>query len=394
MSTGRQRLLAGGAVAALALAALWGVGGDRAAALAAEGDEVEYTFGRPVKDGEQTYDWHRKTHADQAAKRYGVDPEKVGDGMDTWHWWCGVDNPGYWREMAKLTSKKENVLTARIDLLRMLHTVPRSERWEKIGLINDPDCVAADKPDQYGLKIDRMKDGTLTWDPEVFGFSSGVVGLQLFKNKNFDAKKWSIDKYLDDASSVEPPYLVGMACTVCHTAFNPNRPPKNPAEPKWENIDSHIGSQYFREGMLFGFDMPKDSFAWQYLHNQPPGTSETTRFPSDFINGPILINSIYRLNDRLKLASCGANHARAEGHDAIDQPARRPARERRHRRNRRRTDLPVSEGPVHRGRLDGTGGRRNPRLRQRGIGLQGLVPNVGPEPIRPQGESRSRLQAK
>src|SRR5437867_10048473 len=51
--------------------------------------------------------------------------------MDTWHWWCGVDNPGFWREMAKLTSKKANVLTARIDLLRMLNTVPRSERWEK-----------------------------------------------------------------------------------------------------------------------------------------------------------------------------------------------------------------------------------------------------------------------
>ena len=52
---------------------------------------------------------------------------------------------------------------------------------------------------------------------------------------------------------------------------------------------------------LFGFDAPKDSFAWHYLHSQPPGTSETTRFPSDFINGPVLINSIYRLNDRLKL---------------------------------------------------------------------------------------------
>ena len=289
-------------MAALAVASLWGVGGDRAAALAAGGDEVEYTFGRPVNDGEQTYEGHRKTHADQAARRYGVDPKKVGDGMDSWHWWCGVDNPGYWRETAKLTGKKGNVLAARIDLLRMLHTVPRSERWEKIGLINDPDCVAADGPDQYGLKIDRMKDGALTWDPEVFGFSSGVVGLQLFKNEKFDAKKWSIDKYLDDASSVEPPYHVGMACAVCHSAFNPNRPPRNPAEPKWENIDSHIGSQYLREGMLFGYDVPKDTFTWHYLHSQPPGTSETTRFPSDFINGPVLINSIYRLNDRLKLA--------------------------------------------------------------------------------------------
>jgi hypothetical protein len=301
MNTENRRLLVGGAHITLILAALLH-GEWISTARAAEGDEVEYTFGRPVKKGEQTYDWYRKTHADWAAKRYGVDPKAVGDGMDTWHWWCGVDNPGFWREMAKLTSKKENVLTARIDLLRMLHTLPRSERWEKIGLINDPDCVAADKPDQYGLMIDRMKDGALTWDPEVFGFSSGVVGLQLFKNKNFDAKKWSIDKYLDDASSVEPPFLVGMACTLCHTAFNPNRPPRNPAEPKWENLDSHIGSQYFREGMLFGYDVPKDTFARQYLYHQSPGTSETTRFPSDFINGPILINSIYRLNDRLKLA--------------------------------------------------------------------------------------------
>ena len=116
---------------------------------------------------------------------------------------------------------------------------------------------------------------SLTWDPDVFGFSSGVVGLQLFKNRKFDAKNWSVDKYLKDASSVEPPYLVGMACTLCHTAFNPNRPPKNAAEPKWENLDSHIGSQYFREGMLFGYDMPKDSFAWHYLHHQSPGTSDT-----------------------------------------------------------------------------------------------------------------------
>jgi len=301
MNTEKRRLLAAGLLTALALGAFLAAG-NRPAVGVAEGDEVEYTFGRPVQEGEQTYDWYRKTHVDWAAKRYGLDPKAVGEGMDTWHWWCGVDNPGFWRETAKVTSKKEGVLPVRIDLLRLLHTVSRSERWEKIGLINDPDCVAADNPDRYGLKIDRMKDGTLTWDPEVFGFSSGVVGLQLFKNKNFDAKNWSIDKYLDDANSVEPPFLVGMACTVCHTAFNPNRPPKNPAEPKWENLDSHIGSQYLREGMLFGYDLPQSSFAWHYLHSQSPGTSETTRFPTDFINGPVLINSIYRLNDRLKLA--------------------------------------------------------------------------------------------
>ncbi len=33
-----------------------------------------------------------------------------------------------------------------------------------------------------------------------------------------------------------------------------------------------------------------------------------SRFPTDFINGPILINSIYRLGERLKLADAGAHH--------------------------------------------------------------------------------------
>ncbi len=144
MTIEKQRLSLAASLAALLLVTA-PASGDRSA-FAAEANEVEYTFGRPIEDGEHTYDWYRQAHAEAAAKRYGVDPVAVGDGMDTWHWWCGVDNPGFWREMAKLTGSTKNVLTARIDLLRMLHTVPRAERWEKIGLINDPDCVPAEKP--------------------------------------------------------------------------------------------------------------------------------------------------------------------------------------------------------------------------------------------------------
>ncbi|MFZ0396907.1 MAG: hypothetical protein WAM06_02530 [Methyloceanibacter sp.] len=273
----------------------------RPVAHAAEGDEVEYTFDRPITDGEQTYAWYRKTHGDEAAKRYGVDPEAVGDGMDTWHWWVGVDNPGFWRDLSVLTSGKgSNPVDARVDFLSVVMQ-PRADRWKKMGLINDPDTVAAEKPDKYGLMIDHMKDGSLTWDPEVFGYSSGVIGLQLFLNKKFDASKWSAKKYKEDPGSVEPPYLVGMSCGFCHVTFNPDKPPQDPVNPKWENIDSTTGNIYFREGMLFGHDLPTNSFAYQYLYNQEPGTSETSRFPSDFVNNPILINSIYRLGERLKL---------------------------------------------------------------------------------------------
>jgi len=263
---------------------------------------VKYEFGRPVRQDEQTYDWYRTTHANEAAARYGVSASEVGDGMDTWHWWVGGDNPGFWRQSTIATSKAPgNLLGVKVDFLRLLTTVPRNKRFELMGLINDPDTVAAEKPDQYGLMIDRMKAGTLKWDPDKFGYSSGVFGLQLFVNKKFDPQKWSLAKYLEDPGSVEPPYNVGMACVLCHVSFNPTRPPADVHEPKWENITSNVGNQYFREGMLFGAEMPHDSFIYQYLSVQQPGTSETSRFSSDFINGPIFINSIYRLPERLKL---------------------------------------------------------------------------------------------
>src|SRR5262245_2612493 len=149
---------------------------------------VNYEFGRPVRPDEHTYEWYRSTHAKEAAARYGLSPDAVGDGMDTWHWWTGVDNPGFWRQVAIASSKggAGNLLGVKSDFLRLLTTVPRNKRFELIGLINDPDAVAAEKPDQYGLMIDRMKAGTLKWDPEKFGYSSGVIGLQLFPNKKFD----------------------------------------------------------------------------------------------------------------------------------------------------------------------------------------------------------------
>ena len=195
--------------------------------------KYDYEFGRPVKSDETTYMQYRKRHMDLAAKKMGLAAEAVGDGMDTWHWWVGVDNPGFWTDVARLTAGPHNYTNLRLDLLRLLMVVPRAERFQKLGLINDPDAVASEKPDQFGLKIDRMKDGTLQWDPEKFGYSSGVIGIQLFKNEKFDPRKWSAEDYIRGGSYIEPPYKVGMACVFCHISFNPLNPPKNTAEPTW-----------------------------------------------------------------------------------------------------------------------------------------------------------------
>ncbi len=260
----------------------------------------DYAFGRPVQKGEMIYDDYRRIHGEQAQKLYGLPAEAVEDGMDTWHWWVGVDNPGFWRDLAKTTGNRHNYTNVKIDVLRILTTIPRAERFKRLGIINDPDAVTADGPDQFGFKIDRMKDGALTWDPEVFGYSSGIIGLQLFKNEKFDSRKWSIQKYLKDPGSVEPPYKVGMSCVFCHIGFNPTKPPLDPNEPKWENLTSAIGNQFLHEGLVFAQDTDSHSFIHQYLETQEPGTSETSRFPSDFINNPTNINSIFRLRDRLQ----------------------------------------------------------------------------------------------
>ncbi|RZA04341.1 MAG: hypothetical protein EOP11_15315, partial [Proteobacteria bacterium] len=212
--------------------------------------EFDYEFGRPIRPGEITYNEYRAKQAAIGAKTYGLDPAAVGDGMDTWHWWVGVDNPGFWQDLTKITGGKHNFTNLRIDFFRMLMTVPRKDRFTKLGLINDPDSVAAEKPDQFGLMIDRMKDGTLRWDPEKFGYSSGVIGLQLFKNEKFDPKHWSAPEYLANPAAFEPPYKVGMACAFCHIGFNPLNPPKNPTEPEWINLNSSIGNQFLREGLI------------------------------------------------------------------------------------------------------------------------------------------------
>src|SRR4029079_10319751 len=149
-----------GTLAAVCLAAFM-LAEMRFLARAAEGDGVEFTFDRPITQGEEIYDWYRKTHATEAAKRYGVDPKAVGDGMDTWHWWTGVDNPGFWRKLNIFTSGNgTNPYDSRVDFLSVIMQ-PRADRWKKMGLINDPDTVAAEKPDKYGLMIDHMKDGSL-----------------------------------------------------------------------------------------------------------------------------------------------------------------------------------------------------------------------------------------
>ena len=151
------------------------------------------------------------------------------------------------------------------------------------------------KPDEYGLWMDVCKAVDV---PGIPSQSSGVVGLRKFPNPKFDRVVWDVNKYLKDPASVEPPYLIGMTCGFCHIGFNPLYPPKDPESPRWYNLSSAIGNQYFKEGTLFGLKLDAKDFRWHVANVQPAGTSDTSRFATDHIFNPNAINSIVHLADR------------------------------------------------------------------------------------------------
>ncbi|MDR9893777.1 hypothetical protein G7B40_004210 [Aetokthonos hydrillicola Thurmond2011] len=205
--------------------------------------------------------------------------EAENRGRCTWYLWTG-GNDKYYREIAKRTD-------GNVDLLSLIDSRKRDERFKKFGTINDPGCEKATEPDKYGLWLDKCKDP----------LSTGVIGLRKFNNPDFDPKKWDPVKYSQNAK-IEPPYRIGQTCAICHVALNPLNPPEDPAHPTWDNLVSALGNQYIKEAQLFSTKLKDDNFVKQVLNTQPPGTSDTSRVATDHINNPNAINSIFNLSDR------------------------------------------------------------------------------------------------
>ncbi len=235
-------------------------------------------------------------------------------GRDTWYFWTAGDQQ-FWRRVAVLTRGE-------VDLLMFVDSRQHDRRFETFGVINEPRCRAAAAPDRYGLWMDDCSEA----DPiaQMPGAPVGIVGLRRFDNPAFDASKWSLAAYMRDRSSVEPPYLVGMACGFCHVGLNPVDPPADPDVPAWRNLAPTIGNQYLREGRLFDFGMTPSDFRWQVGNSQPPGTSDTSRMATDHIDNPSAINTIYNLADRPVIAERMADgsvrpvpHILKDGADSI-----------------------------------------------------------------------------
>lgn len=272
-------------------------------------------------------------------------------GQNSWIVWTG-GNDRFWDEMAN------KYTFGTYDLLKILSSHPsqgygRDTRWSYLGLVNEPCFEKATEPDEYGLWLDKRivdPDNGCPEDPfadagkypgvaigargknipvgSFYGEPSGIVGLRLFPNPNFDeaaAKKWkegqasgknndgyytNPDFYYD--KELVRPYRVGMSCAFCHVGPSPVNPPADPENPKWSELNSNPGAQYFWVNRIFFWDNePRDSgnphmpakqehnFIYQLFHTNPPGALDTSLISTDYINNPRTMNAVYSLGSRL-----------------------------------------------------------------------------------------------
>ncbi len=172
--------------------------------------------------------------------------------------------------------------------------------------------------DELGGKLAR--DGL---DPEIYGYASGIFGLRLFLNPDFFGNTtaaakardyWNErvvsgqygDYYKDQKIHADPklirPFRVSMSCGFCHVGPHPLNPPADPENPKWENLSSIIGDQFWSPQPAFGNLLRPDNFLFHFLNSQPPGTIDTSLVSTDHLNNPNTINAIFDLPARLARA--------------------------------------------------------------------------------------------
>ncbi len=251
-------------------------------------------------------------------------------GRNMWLVWTGGDD--------RLWDQLSNASVGTLDFLKTISSYPsfrfsRDNRWNYMGLVNEPCFEKASGPDpqRYGLWVDKRR-ADCPPDPfeneskypgvkigargnnipagSYYGYATGIVGLRLFPNPDFDeaaAKKWDAKRFYDDPSYYNDkklirPYRVGMSCGFCHVGPNPVKPPADPENPKWENLSSNVGAQYFWVDRILSWESDMSSFPIQIFHTARPGSLDTSLVSSDNINNPRTMNAIYGLGARLEVA--------------------------------------------------------------------------------------------
>jgi hypothetical protein len=257
-------------------------------------------------------------------------PDEV-KGRNMWVVWTG-GNDLLWDRLTRDTF-------GQFDLLKTLSSHPdlpaqRSNRFDYFGLINEPCFVEATGPDpeRFGLWLDRRVEDC-PHDPfanaekypgveigargrnipvgSYYGEPTGVLGLRLFPNPDFDERaqrNWDPERFYNDPDyyfdkDLIRPYRVGMSCAFCHIGMSPIDPPSDPENPAMENINATVGAQHFWFDRIFAWSPDERQYMVQLIHTARPGTLDTSLVSTDYINNPRTMNAIYLLGERLQNAT-------------------------------------------------------------------------------------------
>ena len=274
-----------------------------------------------------------------------LSPEQVREsasrGQNAWIVWTG-GNDRFWDFAASHTAGAFDLLKTVSSYRGMSYG--RRNRWSWLGLINEPCFTEATGPDRdrFGLWLDQRGPscapdpfadpikypgvrirarGTTMPAGSYYGEPTGVIGLRLFPNPDFDEKareRWNAELYYTDPNyyndrNLVRPYRVGMSCAFCHVGPSPINPPLDPENPRWENLASNSGAQYYWVSRIFFWDTrprgddnapaPNEgSFLYQLFHTNPPGSLDTSLVSTDYMNNPRTMNAVYSVIARLGLS--------------------------------------------------------------------------------------------
>ena len=256
-------------------------------------------------------------------------PDEVR-GRNMWLVWTGGDD--------RLWDTLTNQSFGTFDLLKTISSFPglkasRDNRWGYLGLVNEPcfDKATGPDPEHFGLWIDHRRAdcpadpfadaqkypgvrigarGTTLPVGSYYGEPTGIVGLRLFPNPDFDEtarRNWDAKRFYEDPTyylrkDLVRPYRVGMACGFCHVGPSPIHPPANAEHPEWADLNSTVGAQYFWFDRVFVWNADEQNFIFQMLHADHPGALDTSLVSTDSIINPRTMNAIYQLGPRLELA--------------------------------------------------------------------------------------------
>ena len=276
-----------------------------------------------------------------------LDSTSEVNGRNMWILWTG-GNDRFWDQSATLSFGNVDLLKtlssydpdkdptldgARREQLKKVYKSRRENRWDYLGAVNEPCFRQAPGPDprRFGLWLDQRMP-TCAADPfedeqkypgvkigargknlpvgSYYGYASGIVGLRLFPNPDFDeaaAKKWDPVRYYADpsyykSSALVRPYRVGMSCGFCHVGPNPVHAPPDPENPAWENLSSLVGAQYLWVDRVFSWEGQPDNLISQIFQTWRPGTVDVSFVSQDNIDNPRTMNAVYNLGARMELS--------------------------------------------------------------------------------------------